>query len=111
MNNTYWVWEHEEVKSQSLLLKDQQDCRKLARQEADQVNYFFRYTDFPFYWPYYDRQSFHRPYWGWNNHYRFLRWQDDYDRFFHLCMRAKGWRLSKKVIEAGKESESTHISE
>ncbi|PLY04008.1 MAG: hypothetical protein C0622_03455 [Desulfuromonas sp.] len=94
-----WVWEHEQQLDAVALAQARSECEQLARREADRLDFFYPpYSDYPFY-----RQGFHPPYYqpwiGWSQHSRFFRYQDNFDRFFRICMTAKGWHLVKRQQE------------
>lgn len=103
-SSSYWAWQHPDKQGELQLLKDQKECRDLAQAEVAKINYYFDFYnmyDFPYYWPS-PRDRHHRPvlrsyhpYFGSYGHYRFLQQQDDLDRFFRICMKAKGWRRVK----------------
>jgi hypothetical protein len=96
-STTYWTWEHKEDFSRSQLQKDRQECRRIAQIEANQSNLFYNDWYDPFYWSYRSHRNNHDPfYWSWYRHDRFLRYQDDLDRYYFICMRAKGWERVKK---------------
>lgn len=96
-SKTYWEWEHKDQVDRSQLLKDREECRKIARQEADRNDHYYLYNDYFYYWPYDRWGRRYVPYWGWHHHSRFMRYQDDLERFFSVCMKSKGWTLVKKV--------------
>ncbi len=60
VSKTYWTWEHNEL-SKSQLVLDRQECRQLARNEADGRDFFYNYRNDPFYWPYHSRKHFYDP--------------------------------------------------
>lgn len=97
-STTYWSWEHP-LHDQSLLAGIQQECRLLAREEADRNEFFYGYRSSPYYWPYFSKRHYYDPYWNWYYHDRVLRYHDDIDRNYRLCMKAKGWALVKKQKE------------
>ena len=99
VSKSYWAWEHDDQDKKHLQVKDEQECRELARKEADKFSYYCYDTGASIYWPPpYDRYRIEQPDWGWNNHYRFLRYQDNLERLFRFCMQAKGWRLVSKEV-------------
>lgn len=97
-SGTYWTWEHPTY-GQGRLGADQQECRQLARQEANRNDFFYGYGSYPLYWPHFSRRYYYDPYWDWYYHDRFMRYQNDLDRYYRLCMKAKGWSLVKKQKE------------
>ena len=104
-SNSYWAWEHDEQGKKHLQGKDEQECRELARKEAVKFDYYYYDTGGSVYWPPpYDRYRIERPDWGWNGHYRFLRYQDKLERLFRFCMQAKGWHLVRKEVETNNGS-------
>jgi hypothetical protein len=96
VSNTYWTWEHNELNN-SQLAEDRQECRQLAQKEADSHNFFYNYRYDPFYWPYHQRKHSYDPYWNWYRHNSFIRYQDNLDRYFYICMKAKGWERVQKI--------------
>lgn len=109
VSNTYWTWEHNDL-SNSQLAKDRQECRQLAQNEADSRDFFYNnYRNDPFYWPYHPRKHFYDPYWNWNwyRHNSFIRYQDNLERYFTICMKAKGWtpvqKIKKKEVKPTKQ--------
>jgi len=96
-SKTYWEWEHKDHLDRSILLADRQECQKIARREADRNDHYYLYHDYLYYWPYDRWGRYYVPYRGWYLHSRFMRYQDDLERFFSVCMKAKGWTLVKKV--------------
>jgi len=105
ISNNRWVWQHPDKQGELQLLKDQTECRKLAQTEVAQINYFSDYYDmgylydFPFY-GYSYRGKYRRPFFRGYHHYRFMQEQDDFERFFRVCMKAKGWQRVKVEPEA-----------
>lgn len=96
--NSYWTWEHPQGLGSQQLQKDELECRRLAEREANISSYRYYYYDYPYYDLYAYRGRHHPAYydWTWYNHYRFIQYQDDLDRYFRVCMTAKGWQLVRK---------------
>jgi hypothetical protein len=99
VGNSYWTWQHPDKQSELQLLKDRNECRNLAQTEVAQINYFYDFydygmDDFPFYAPSY-RNRFYRPYFRGYHNYKFFQQQNDLERFFRICMKAKGWQRVK----------------
>lgn len=105
VSNSYWTWEHNELNN-SQLANNRQECRQLARIEADNHDFFYSYRNDPFYWPYNPRKHFNEPYWSWYRHNRFIRYQENLDRYFYICMKAKGWERVQKIKKDKMESKS-----
>ncbi|WP_156827025.1 hypothetical protein [Geopsychrobacter electrodiphilus] len=88
------VWQHPEGLSQAELQQATDECLRLSRQEAENSDYFSPhfYPRFPFYDRHYYR---HSAYWyGEPPPFYYdvqRRWYDE-QRYFHICMLAKGWR-------------------
>lgn len=99
VSKSHWVWKNLEKPTELEFLKDKKECRDLAREETSRIDYYYDYAPFgrpfgiPFYAPY------HYDYHGYRHHffndYRYFQEQDDYDRFFRVCMKAKGWEWVK----------------
>ena len=98
---SYWVWEHPDGLDQQRFLKDQEECRKLAQTEADRIRYRYYFYDFPYYIPHHYRDRNYFPYdpWSWNSHYRFIRYQEDLEMFYRICLQSKGWVWLRKTAE------------
>lgn len=107
-SKTYWTWEHNELTT-SQMVKDRQECRQLARIEADNHDFFYNYRYDPFYWPHHSRKHYYNSYWDWNwyRHDRFIRYQDSLDRYFYICMKAKGWERVKKIKQESPDPNKT----
>lgn len=100
---TQWTWEHVDHLDQAVLAKDREECRNIARQEANQHQYDpFYYDDF-YFWPYQRWGRYPFSYWGWSHHSRFELYQDNLERYFNVCMKAKGWSLVRKPIKPDQE--------
>ncbi len=105
VSKSYWVWQHPDKQGELQLLQDQKECRELAQTEVAQINYFYDFYDMGYLYdfPYYDdsyRGRYHRPFFRGYHHYRFIREQDYFERFFRVCMKAKGWQQVKADPEA-----------
>jgi hypothetical protein len=101
VNKSHWVWKHPEKPTELEFLSDKKECNDLAQEESSKIDYYYGYRSLfssPFYTPYYhDRYSYH----PFANDDRYFRQQDDLERFFRVCMKAKGWELVK--VEKKKE--------
>lgn len=103
---SYWTWQHPNIQSELQLLKDRKECRELARTEVVQINYYYSFYnmgqryDFPSY--YYDQ--YRSPFFHGYHHYLFMQQQEDLERFFLICMKAKGWQQVKVNPESSKTS-------
>ncbi len=94
---SYWIWQHPNKQGELQLLKDRKECHELAKTEVAQINYYYafynmgqRYEYLSYSPYYYDR--YRRPYFHSYHHFRFVQQQGDLERFFQICMKAKGWR-------------------
>jgi len=98
VNKSHWVWKNPEKPAESDYLKDEKECNELAQSETSRIDYYYGYHSLfssPFYTPYYhDRCSYH----PFANDDRYFRQQDDLERFFRICMKAKGWKLIKVEV-------------
>ena len=102
VSHSHWTWQHPDKQSELQLLKDRKDCRDLAWAEVAQANYFYDFYDryaFPFYDPYYHNRFYPLHFHGYY-HYQFFQRQEDLERFFRICMKAKGWQRVKIETEA-----------
>lgn len=105
VSHNQWTWQHPEKQGELQLLKDQKKCRELAQTEVAQINYLYNFYamdylyNFPFYDHYY-RDRYLRPFFRGYHHYRFMQEQDDFERFYRVCMKAKGWQRVKVEPEA-----------
>lgn len=86
------TWQHPDKQGELQLLKDWKECRELAQTEVAQINYFYNF---------YGGGMYELPYYG--PYYRGDRYQDDVERFFRVCMKAKGWQRVKIIGIASNE--------
>jgi hypothetical protein len=87
------VWQHPQMLGQTELQQATAECRKLSWQEANSTDYYtpYLYPRFPLYGRHYYRYS---PFWYDDPPLYYAaqqRWLDE-QRFFRICMLAKGWR-------------------
>jgi len=91
---TPWVWQHPQGLGKQELEQATNECLDLAWQEANSRDYYTPYY-YPYY-PYYDRYYYrHSPYYYDYPppiFYDSQRRLYDEQRFFRICMHAKGWR-------------------
>lgn len=87
------IWEHPQGFDADQRLQAQQECRELAHREARYQSFFYGDLFFPFHRSFYYHDRHYPSSTFWYEHHRQLKYQDDLDRFYHLCMEAKGWRL------------------
>ncbi|WP_303721069.1 hypothetical protein [Malonomonas rubra] len=87
-----WEWQHPENYGDAARQQAIAECDQIAGEEVFRRNYFY----FPLYPRYYDRYYDHdrRPFY-WTDDYFYRTQQKLYDRqrFFRICMKAKGWHL------------------
>jgi len=92
---TPWVWEHPQKLGPEELQAATAECEQLAREEANRNDYFLP-GPYPYFSPYPSRFNDYRyayPYdYPFSFYYDSQRRFDDLQRFFRICMQAKGWR-------------------
>lgn len=95
---TKWVWQHPQGLDQQQLQQAISSCDQIAQDEIARNDYFTPYL-FPYYPPYADSYYFWRhrylydyPYYPPSYYYDSERRFFDRQRFFRICMHAKGWR-------------------
>ena len=91
-SHSNWTWQHPNKQGELLLPEDLKECRELAQTEVLQINYFYDCYGYGMY-----DLSYYGPY------YRGDRYQDDLERFFQVCMKAKGWQRVKIIGTESKE--------
>ncbi len=106
VSNSYWAWEHHDLNRNNrlTLAEDQRECHNLAHDEANRYDYLYFYRNYPYFKPYYRQGRYYDPFWEWQYHDRFFRYQNALDRYYRICMKAKGWSLIKKTKEQGNKT-------
>ena len=100
VGKSHWVWQNPEKTTDREFLEDKKECRDLASEESSRIDYYYDYSPFgrpfgiPFYSPYH-RHNYHGNRHTFFNDDRYFQEQDAYDRFFRVCMKAKGWKWVK----------------
>jgi hypothetical protein len=87
--NSHLVWEHQELHGQDQLVRDQEECRKIARQTLSDLEPLP--APLLFY-----RQQRRRPT-LWLNDPFFYPQQINREQLYRSCMKAKGWSLVSKT--------------
>jgi len=89
-----WTWQHPDGLGEQELQNAVQECQKIARDEVNRFDYYTPYPAPP-YFPLHDRFRHYNPYWDtyppplyYDSQRKFI----DEERFFRICMFAKGWR-------------------
>lgn len=88
------VWQHSQGYDDTRLEADRKDCLRLAQREVRYPYFYYNDPFFPFYPPFPYHGRYYYP--GntlWYDHFQQVRYQDELNRLFHLCMEAKGWHL------------------
>jgi hypothetical protein len=88
-----WRWQHPDELTDQARLQAIVSCEQLADEEVRRNYAFYDYYPFPVYRSYspQDRFFFRDHYFHYLNHRR----MQDRNRYFHICMKAKGWKLVK----------------
>ncbi len=100
LGNSYLAWQHPAGLSNAELQTAKAQCRQLAQNEVNRFDYYEPYYDHPFYYERYSRGGHYRPYFWRRSYYDFHRYNIDLDRFYKVCMQAKGWYLVRIDPEA-----------
>lgn len=93
------VWEHTQGLDAEQRLLAQQECRELAHREARYQSFFYDGLFFPLRSSFYYHERYYAPSPFWYEHNRQMRYHDNANRFYRLCMEAKGWRLIRHKTE------------
>jgi hypothetical protein len=90
-----WVWQHPQGLGPQELQRATAECRELAWEEANRYDFFGPYP-YPYFFPYYARPHHRHPHFWYDDpppfYYHSQRRILDEQRFFQICMQAKGWR-------------------
>lgn len=89
-----WEWQHPQNPGDEAKRLAIAECEKIASEELRPGDYYL-YFPYP---SYFDRHVFKERYpYYWNDYYLFRAQQDFFERqrYFRICMKAKGWQLVK----------------
>lgn len=90
MTSGNWVWQHPIEQDDQARVQAIIACEQIADDEVRRKVYYSPYR-FPYYDRYYSRHD-HYFYWPNDFFYNAHREFQDWNRYFRICMKAKGWR-------------------